>query len=340
MDAIKGEKDSPQIIRQGFAYIVLLILSLLLYFALTKLFCCIKSVELLSYRGINNMGRFPLSQYPSLIRRAYCEWWNHLWNISSIACSPFAIILYRIFTATFVILAIGSIICTIKRDRLLGIFLTGMFIIFPLAVNFIYVMSPQTVGLIMEYGFVVSFFVCISVCENYLCILARKPMPKWKRYYSIGCKLGVVVAIIGLTSIYTVYANVEFVGASFVQAQAHSYYTTLITQIKSTKGYQAGMPIVFVGERQAKDKDMSFARLYYHSGVYISQLDEVLGSYSWLRYMNRWLGFSPPIGNSSEYEDLPEVQEMALYPDDGSIKVIQDSVVVKFSESESTAKGD
>lgn len=43
-----------------------------------------------------------------------------------------------------------------------------------------------------------------------------------------------------------------------------------------------------------------------------------------------WCGFNPEIVDEEAYADLPEVQAMPHYPEAGSIRIIGDTVVVKF----------
>lgn len=46
--------------------------------------------------------------------------------------------------------------------------------------------------------------------------------------------------------------------------------------------------------------------------------------------MKLWCGFSPIMKDAAEYEQLPEVEEMPGYPDAGSIKIVEDVLVIKF----------
>lgn len=48
--------------------------------------------------------------------------------------------------------------------------------------------------------------------------------------------------------------------------------------------------------------------------------------------MANWNGFNPVTIDQTEFENSPIVKNMPCYPDDGSIKVINNVVVVKFSD--------
>ena len=43
-----------------------------------------------------------------------------------------------------------------------------------------------------------------------------------------------------------------------------------------------------------------------------------------------WCDFDPTLEDASEYENLPEVQEMPCYPDTGSIHMMDGVLIVKF----------
>ena len=47
--------------------------------------------------------------------------------------------------------------------------------------------------------------------------------------------------------------------------------------------------------------------------------------------MGRWCGFLPQeVKETESLEQRPEVQAMPRYPDDGSILLLEDAVVIKF----------
>ncbi len=46
--------------------------------------------------------------------------------------------------------------------------------------------------------------------------------------------------------------------------------------------------------------------------------------------MKQWTGYNPQIVESSKYESIDEVKEMPHYPDKGSIRIIDKTVVVMF----------
>lgn len=324
MDAIQTEANVPAIVVRGIRYLLTLVSGLILYLLLTNLFCWLTGIPLSNYKGINSMGNLELSQIPILVKTAYVSWLALALKIGSLACSRFANILYLFFNCTIVVVAMVNCMFIWKKDKFKAVILLLMFLLFPLAVNLIYVMSPEGVNVLMTYSFVIAFILLVALAE------------KQKEYlsciYSKVCKFSISGIVICLILIYIQYANVEYLRADFLQKQAHSYFTTLITQIKSTEGYtQGNMPITFVGSHSDIGLDKTFLKNEYNTGVYPKELKVLINDYRWKEYMMKWCGYSAPIVDGKEYSQLPEVQEMSTYPGNNSIKVINGVVVVKLS---------
>ncbi len=55
-----------------------------------------------------------------------------------------------------------------------------------------------------------------------------------------------------------------------------------------------------------------------------------VNDWNWINFMRQWTGFSPVIADAVPYYENEEVLAMPSYPDKGSIKVIDDVIVVKF----------
>ena len=90
------------------------------------------------------------------------------------------------------------------------------------------------------------------------------------------------------------------------------------------------MPITFINGRNIQDlsvttnDEFNIIRITPYGG------DTLITSYSWLTFIKNWCGYAPVVIESEAFEELPEVKSMTSYPDDGSIKVISDTVVIKF----------
>ena len=57
----------------------------------------------------------------------------------------------------------------------------------------------------------------------------------------------------------------------------------------------------------------------------------LLYSYAWREYISFWCGFAPVYVDAAPFLEIPEVAAMPCYPADGSIRIINGTVVIKLS---------
>ena len=105
----------------------------------------------------------------------------------------------------------------------------------------------------------------------------------------------------------------------------------MVTQIKSAEGYDDRFSVYVVNDFQNQDETIT----HYGNLDHVTQhpyggLSDYLNNYNWKYFVRNWCGFSPDWKNGDELLHLPEVQNMTHYPDDGSIRVIDDKVVIRF----------
>ena len=144
---------------------------------------------------------------------------------------------------------------------------------------------------------------------------------------------------------YTVYANIVYFYVDIKQEQSISYFTCMESQIKSTPGYNDEYPvaIVYSPEYQTRmeTNDLSMINTDFDYGFYVvrsvpyrtygtRELLVIRTDYNRERFMRLWTGYNPTLISSDEFSELPEVEAMPAYPDDGSIKIINDTVVIKL----------
>ncbi len=232
-------------------------------------------------------------------------------------------------------MAFVDIIMVWRKERCKGLLLTMMYAAVPLAVNLIFVMTSSEPNLIMEYGFVIALLLFVTIGEKMAAgeMRGSRLADKIQKGYKIFCHYGVLWSMAGIISVYVCYANVEYFRAEFIQSQAQTFFTVLITRIESMEGYEADMPVVFVGRYTGIGEDRRFDWENYKSGHYFTRLDGLLNHGQTMKtYIQHWNGFAPVWGNPDDVKDLPEVQAMTVYPNDGSIRIVNNMMVVKFSE--------
>lgn len=298
------------------------LLFVFLYLAINKLYLAIIGASLLNYQGIDTMGSLPLLTYIERAVFAYkvfllptkagnaCMYPNGLIYLYWVLLGLCAII-------TCALLFFGA------KERFGKLIQIGLpLTMLPLAVNFIFVMcDPKGVHSLMVYSHVMLPVFLIWALGN-LCDHMEK-FTKF-RFTSLAC------VILLLCSMYVRIDNICYLKAEFVQAQTVSYYTTMITRIRSTKGYRDGMAVAYVNFNTKHDSSLVSNEGFSEVNIIpYFDTDSMINNFAAKSFMENWCGFAPTIDYSS-YEDNADVQQMPCYPDDGSIKVVDGVVVVKF----------
>ncbi len=299
----------------------------LLYFVITKFFLVYCGVSLSDYKNINTMGKEPVSVYLSRISTAFYHFFCTERMIGSYTSMfPFRIrYIYILILLFMAILSLRMIIKTFRKNIFRGILLTLSMLMLPIAFNFIFVMSVSVYTL-MLYGqsmLFVYLVLLINISEFHKLNITRA-------VYAFGTAL-----LLFISFSYCRYANINYLKVEYQQQRTIDYFTVLITQIKSVEGYQDEMPVCYINPRSKEDltlKELSGFELFYIAPN--TDIKHMVNNYAWIKFMNNWCAFSPKLADEEDFVDLPEVIDMPYYPDDGSIKIINDTVVVKFGPVE------
>ena len=300
------------------------------YFAANKLFLQAKQIALTDYKGINTAAEIPLRVYLARIGLAYREfffpnpnpegWWYVMVPLRLRH-------VYLLLLAISILLSV-MLICRIgKQDRGRGILLAVLICLFPLCVNFIFVMVAQEeLHSLMMYAQLFPFVFFVWLLEK-----TELKNPKFQKTVSAAA-----AAVLALTLLlYVRIDNKCYLKATYAQQEAISYFTMLATQIKNTEGYRDEMPVAFLHEREIQDQTIPGDSIFqpFHTLCYLPYaLDarDYVNDWNWKNFMAQWCGFEPALADAAAFEALEEVRGMPHYPDDGSIRIIDDTVIVNF----------
>jgi len=140
-----------------------------------------------------------------------------------------------------------------------------------------------------------------------------------------------------LSVYYMKLDNVAYLKADYQQQTAISYYTEVISQIKDLDGYNSKMPVLFYGT--AGSKDESIPEQWQFNVVnlqgYGNNMHDFIAYYTNKDFIELHCGYTyqEPENRDSIISSM-QFQEMSQYPCDGSIKIIDGVVVVKWSNIE------
>ena len=315
-----------------------------LYLLLNKLELTLHKTTLTSYQSIASFGLTDLKGYLERIRTAYREFFSPTPNVSFCMFPIYTRRYYKLSVLVAILLSLAALARSYRRDKRSCALAAALMLLVPMACNLIFVMCGENVYTPMMYGecFFFAYYAWMAdrlfpekgdgedADKTASAPSGREPR---RRLLERGVKaaVGTLLLLIGL--LYCRFANICYLRAEFEQQQTISYYTALISRISSAEGYDDAYPVVYINEFNKKpttglgcpDEEIIFISPY-KSG-YSVNID------TWRRVMRNWCGYDPETLDEALFVQRPEVMEMPCYPDSGSIKVIDGTVVVKFAET-------
>lgn len=317
-------------LRLGGRLVAFLALGAAAYYGILQIFLRVKHVQLLSYLGMDTvMTHYPLAKLPSLLVTTYKQVLAFFFIPGSV--NGYDTPVLSVLNALLLAAAAVSLVAALRHDRLLRqpwrvLLLLILILLFPLAINFGQIMSPYSAPTpIMKYAFVLVYLAALLMlgkCDG--CI----PRPKAAGIAGAVCVCALLVCFLQTN-------NLLYTASAQAHRATQSYLTRMMTRVEDCDGYTPGMEVVIIGtipDAQMHSAIESYAQVSHYS-VPIHQVAP-LNKHLYY-YLNDWL--SIPIEEPSQ-ETMAAVAgsdafaAMPLYPQQGSVKVLDGRLVVKLSE--------
>lgn len=318
---LEEERGFKDFFKEGLYYVGCCILSLIAYLLITKITCAVMNEPLSDYKGISNFGVTSASGYISRIARAYKV-------AFLVSLDPHSNVFptYTMKIIWIALLAFEFVYClfvSLKRKSVTSfIQVLVLFILLPLGLAFTYVMS-ESVSVLQMYSETIPFILFAFIAEKNI-FAESKTRVLISFAYSILLFSGIY---------YSRFANICYFKLDFQQQQAIGYYTNLITRIQTLEGYSDELPVAVLNIENISDKNIPYVKQYDFVTVipYNDSQEQFLSNYKWDDFMKMWCGYEPEyIEDTTEVENNDIVKAMPHYPDDGSVKIVDGVVVVKF----------
>ena len=322
-ETAEGEDTISVLIRRALVLLFCIAGVMLVYTAGNRFFLYKYRVELSAYQGIAQMGKMSFSMLLHRLGRAYREFFSPTREVFGDMYPGTLHAIYYLMLGIGCLLTLRMVIRIWKKSRGKAVLLVLLFALVPLGSNLIYLMVEEEVHALMTYGQVMVFVLFVWLFDR-----LDLPSLKLRRVASLGAAM-----LLGMMALmYARYDNQCYLKDALHQQEAISYYTTLITRIKSLPGYKPEMKVLYANETDPEDPtvynidELDFIRInpYWHNSM------EYLHCPTWNTFMRVWCGAVFPWEWDPYLDTLPEVQAMPSYPADGSIQIIDDVVVVKF----------
>lgn len=326
-------------IKKCINYVLYLGACMALFLAGSKIALSITGKQMETYENLDQMGQLSVDQLIEGIIRCYKTFFK-LPIIDVYSMNPNRIVKIAFLICFLVFLYTFVKVWMMKKEVYMKVLVSLVFAVLPIAVNLIIIMaiSSGTMYSIMVYEIVFVFIISIACLEAIrTCNSDITAIPNKMVIDKVETLLNSVTAVMLVITVITYiwFANGNYLAMEYTNQHDNAYYQTLMTQIKSVDGYHADMPITMIGKPVVDStytrQDM-IGRTFNISGKSSTNIN----AYSSWNIMTRVLGYDPVNRNSDEEEEyfrgLDEVVNMPCYPSSGSIKIIDDTIVIKFQE--------
>lgn len=325
--SLEPDAQFRTLVRQGIRCAAALILGLLLYYFLLRLTLKAYGAELDSYLGINEMGKLDLASLPHLLKKT---WTQTVFFPLKDYCNLATVRMLKLLWTAELLLTIGLAFWLVIRRKIPlanRVFCCLMGIVLPIAVNFQVIMSPQSVYTMMVYSFVLLGCAPLMLAE-----FLDQPGKKSEAFRGV---LGLVLA--GIVFYNGYYANFHYTALYYSNRQVENYFSGMVAQMRMTQGFTSEKKWAFLGENQDPMLYDIWNTVDRYGGAKSSSARELMNvGYSFAQWFHNYLGIDTKFADSAEVERLRQdarVADMPCWPDQGSMQVIDDYLVVKFQEA-------
>ena len=310
-------------------YVLSLALGMALYFIILKICLWAEGETLTSYQGISGWADITLENMLARIRLAYEQFFAFYRNDDEFFLDLMPAMSYICMGAGGV-MVLGYIV----RDKLYRRPLNLLLIVaaaalFPMGSALIYVMTDEYVHHVMKYAFVVTLLFPAVLADR----LTLPDITGEGRKKALRAGTQVLAALLLAAELVTGYecfvvTNRAYFMMDISYETAFAYYDRLITKIEMQEGYTKDSEIAMIGDHRAE----IWIPEVYMTGAYIG--NTVLNIYSLRMYLVYFHAFwyePPDKETEKKIKASEEFNEMPVYPAEGSIRTIDDVIVVKLT---------
>lgn len=132
---------------------------------------------------------------------------------------------------------------------------------------------------------------------------------------------------------YAYQSNINYTALYYSNRQVENYLNSLVVQVRMTEKFDTEMEWTFIGDIEDTLFPCYWQYEMNYGGIEFTQW--MLKRYSWGEWIRNYYGYSIPVASDDVVNALngnEEVKRMPCWPNQGSIKVIGDTVVIKFQE--------
>ena len=332
---VLNNKEKKKIFITLFKYIVMGIIGVIMFYLIAHVVLLIRHLHASSYSGADSIGLGTLLQLPNLLPQAYKSFFNYYFNDEIIPNTIWKTnILYIVIFTIAVISTIYIIIENRIYKKITNMILALIFILIaPICFGIIEITVPDVdIHILMACSMIYIFPIFFKLLE----MLPKTKLVKNITYIMVFSSILVIWN-------YTWQDNASYVAMKAMQNQTESTVSRIVTRIEELEGYNSQMPVLFLGGLENNEylnkanTDTEARKIYDRTWGFIANKSTLWWGNmdSWRKILYEYEGVNIKLVNEHESSEIFETEEyknMKYYPEKDSIKIINETVVVKLSD--------
>ena len=311
---LDGEWDVRRIVRCGVMCAVYLALSLAAYFVINKVVMLAAHTQYNSYADASFQTDIKSMLFG--LRVAYTAFLGYFYRgyYHLVASDASKLMHYLCLAVVGFELVLWFIKDRPQRAR--GVLAAVLLALLPLGVNCLYVISAQRHTL-MLYSFTAVYILAAVAAES---LMARRHAP---------ARDVLALALAVIVGCNVLYANRLYLKMKLEYENAYAFYSELTARVKAAPGYGEGTMVLLTGDAH----ELLHAADEIDTSDLVGIMEGLINVYSRSDFLTYYAGFDPPTFDWAQWDAsgaAAEIDDMPIYPYDGSVKCIGNFVVVKL----------
>ncbi len=338
LEAFRWEGSAWDYVRRGLKYVAVLAGAVVCYYGILQVVLVVTDLELTAYRGVDQMARIRWDELPALLVETYRKVARFFLRDQYGEATAFTAWLYR----AMLVCAAGGYALLAARCRLyrrwpMMLFSLILMGLFPLAIHLIAVLGQDAdTHWVMIYAFVllpVMSLVFADRCEQES---ADRGDSRRSRLDTVASVLAAAALLVGVVQSCAWYVVTDecYTALRLTNSAIYARSVQLCADL-TDRGYTADMPLALLGEQAAPyfaPAEGVYSKSQYTGIVSPSFAGDPRHLYLYLRQI---VGFPHTQAGEDQIDALCRDEEifadMPVYPQEGSVRVVDGVMVVKLS---------
>lgn len=344
--------DLKTIVKLFLYYAVILLLTAGIYYGAWQIIRRILGIwEADTYNGMASVGQFGVRELWNAVITAYQNVFHYFCNPDVMSNIVFRgmelayiwkyVVVFINAAVTYIILSGIILVCHRQRighrtsAGLLAVrylLLLLCILLFPLACNFVCVMSKGMEHTLMIFGPTMLYVFGVVAAEKLWQGTGSTPARETHRHLFSRVTIVKTAAVLlgGIIWVHFIYANQIYFKKSQQEKAAYSLMTRIVADVEEVPGYEPGVtPVAIAGHFEGAPH---LVELPGFEDVRPYSMGKTSLTYPGLDYamINYYLGVD--INLVRVDQTVPAIRQMPVYPEAGSIDMVDGTVVVKMSD--------